>query len=163
MKRRVLFLCTGNYYRSRFAEELFNHRTALVNLDWIASSRGLALERGSSNVGPMSPHTRDALEHRGILPLGRNRLPEACTFDDLDRADVVIALDETEHRKLLHAKFSGWETRVTYWNVHDVDVTNPVNAIASIDFEISYVIERLQSGLASSTPAVLPSTNMDFD
>ena len=24
-EKTVLFLCTGNYYRSRFAEELFNH------------------------------------------------------------------------------------------------------------------------------------------
>jgi protein-tyrosine phosphatase len=26
----VLFLCTGNYYRSRFAEELFNHKAAAI-------------------------------------------------------------------------------------------------------------------------------------
>ena len=24
----VIFLCTGNYYRSRFAEEVFNYRAA---------------------------------------------------------------------------------------------------------------------------------------
>jgi len=32
MKRTVLFLCTGNYYRSRFAEELFNHKVAAHGL-----------------------------------------------------------------------------------------------------------------------------------
>ena len=42
----VLFLCTGNYYRSRFAEAVFNSVAARMGLSWRASSRGLALERG---------------------------------------------------------------------------------------------------------------------
>jgi protein-tyrosine-phosphatase len=35
----VLFLCTGNYYRSRFAEELFNHHADRAGLNWIAQRR----------------------------------------------------------------------------------------------------------------------------
>lgn len=147
--RHVLFLCTGNYYRSRFAEELFNHHAGLSGLDWVASSRGLALERGAENVGPMSVHTLEMLRHRSILPLAAERLPKACLIDDLARADVVIALDETEHRELLHTRFSEWEDRVTYWRVHDVDVSDPADAIASIDREITQLIKRLQGGLAS--------------
>jgi protein-tyrosine phosphatase len=50
MRRRhektVLFLCTGNYYRSRNAEVLFNSVAGKMSLPWKASSRGLALERG---------------------------------------------------------------------------------------------------------------------
>ena len=58
---RILFLCTGNYYRSRYAEELFNYHAKNAGLDWRAFSRGLA-ERGSpDNVGPMSPFALDAL------------------------------------------------------------------------------------------------------
>jgi hypothetical protein len=37
----MLFLCTGNYYRSRFAELLFNHLAKQRGLDWQATSRGL--------------------------------------------------------------------------------------------------------------------------
>lgn len=33
---QVLFLCTGNYYRSRFAEALFNYRTTTELLAWSA-------------------------------------------------------------------------------------------------------------------------------
>jgi protein-tyrosine phosphatase len=146
MKRQVLFLCTGNYYRSRFAEELFNHRAEQADLDWMACSRGLALERGSSNVGLMSPHTREALRHRGIIPLSAERLPQACTLKDLTHADVIIALDETEHRQLLHTKFPGWEERVNYWVVHDVEVSDPIEAIASIDLKISRLVKRLKIG-----------------
>jgi protein-tyrosine phosphatase len=32
MTKQVLFLCTGNYYRSRYAEELFNHLSAGADL-----------------------------------------------------------------------------------------------------------------------------------
>ncbi len=53
--KNVLFLCTGNYYRSRFAEILFNSVAGRMGLPWKATSRALALERGSGNVGPMAP------------------------------------------------------------------------------------------------------------
>ena len=53
-EKTVLFLCTGNYYRSRFAEILFNSVAGKMGLQWRASSRGLALERGINNVGPMA-------------------------------------------------------------------------------------------------------------
>src|ERR671937_1888184 len=70
MKQRqentVLFLCTGNYYRSRFAEVLFNSVAGRMGLPWRASSRGLALERGVNNVGPMEVSAVKALEARGL-------------------------------------------------------------------------------------------------
>ena len=62
----VLFLCTGNYYRSRFAEILFNSVAGKMRLPWRASSRGLALERGVNNVGPMAVSAVKALESRGL-------------------------------------------------------------------------------------------------
>src|SRR5437764_4729434 len=61
-----LFLCTGNYYRSRFAEVLFNSVAGKFGLSWRASSRGLALERGINNVGPMAASAITALETLGI-------------------------------------------------------------------------------------------------
>ena len=44
-EKAVLFLCTGNYYRSRFAEILFNSVAGKMSLPWKVSSRGLALKR----------------------------------------------------------------------------------------------------------------------
>jgi protein-tyrosine-phosphatase len=38
----VLFFCTGNYYRSRFAQIVFNSVAGKMGLPWNASSTGLA-------------------------------------------------------------------------------------------------------------------------
>jgi protein-tyrosine phosphatase len=78
-EKTVPFLCTGKYYRSRFAEVLFNSVAGKMGLPWRASSRGLALERGVNNVGPMAASAVKALvvalEHAEHLPLLQERFP----------------------------------------------------------------------------------------
>jgi protein-tyrosine-phosphatase len=86
-EKNVLFLCTGNYYRSRFAEILFNSVVTKMGLPWWASSRGLALERGVNNVGPMAVAAVNALEARGLRAIvDFTRLPMQVTADDLEVA-----------------------------------------------------------------------------
>src|ERR1700741_3232543 len=98
----VLFLCTGNYYRSRFAEVLFNSVAGKIGLPWKASSRGLALERGVNNVGPMALSAISALEALGVRGTDAvTRLPAQVTSDDLERAALIVALKHAEHLPLL--------------------------------------------------------------
>ena len=103
----IPFLCTGNYYRSRFAEEMFNREARIAGLNWRASSRGLAPEPSHENVGAISLFALQALNDRSISPA--ERFPVVCTIDDLEAADRVIALKEAEHRLLLANRFPGWE------------------------------------------------------
>ena len=67
---RVLFLCTGNYYRSRYAEQVFNHRAGLEGLDWLSFSRAVAESLSPENVGPISRYALEALQAKGIAPAG---------------------------------------------------------------------------------------------
>lgn len=60
----LLFLCTGNYYRSRFADFYFRHLAANHKLDWQVDSRGLQLH--PDNHGPLSHHTIHEYERLGI-------------------------------------------------------------------------------------------------
>jgi protein-tyrosine-phosphatase len=143
MPRTVLFLCTGNYYRSRFAEEWFNTLARQASLDWSATSRGLAVELGIFNVGPISAHTRRALPERGIVLPEPIRPPAACTEEDLAGAELVIALKEAEHRGFLTRKFPDWPNRVTYWHVHDLDQSGPEEAIAEIAERVTALVEEL--------------------
>ena len=47
-EKTVLFLCTGNHYRSRFAEILFDSVARKLGLPWRASSKGLAWSGAST-------------------------------------------------------------------------------------------------------------------
>src|SRR5215471_259025 len=101
-EKTVLFLCTGNYYLSRFAEALFNSVAGRMGLPWRASSRGLALERGVNNVGPMAVEAVKALEVMGVCTGDEcTRAPAQVTDDDLGGAALIVALKHAEHLPLL--------------------------------------------------------------
>ena len=141
-EKTVLFLCTGNYYRSRFAEVLFNSVAGKMGLPWRASSRGLALERGVHNVGPMAMVAVNALEARGLRGIADlTRLPAQVTVDDLERTAWVVALKEAEHLPLLQERFPAWAEKVEFWQVDDAP-----EALALIEREIMDLTARLIVG-----------------
>jgi protein-tyrosine-phosphatase len=90
----------------------------------------------------MSIHAVEALVERGVR-VATERLPLPCTVGDLVSADLAIAVKEAEHRPILAAQFAGWETRVTYWHVHDIDDETPANTLAEIDRHVEKLIMRL--------------------
>lgn len=130
----VLFLCTGNFYRSRFAEALFNHHAATTGLAAAALSRGLRLD--PRNDGPISRHVVEGLVVRGLDLPYPVRFPQAVHSADLVAADVVIALDESEHRPLIRSSFPAWEDAVRYWDVPDVPGARPGWALQRIEAHV---------------------------
>ena len=139
----VLFLCTGNYYRSRYAEELFNHLAKAKGIAWRAFSRGAAERQSPDNVGPISQFTLDALAAKAITPDGATREPQPATLADFDDARVVIGLKEAEHRPLIERRFPSVASRVTYWDVDDVGFAHPSVALAKIDVQVCKLISTL--------------------
>lgn len=141
--KHVLFLCTGNYYRSRFAEELFNHLAVDVGLNWKADSSALALELGKFNIGPISRETLAQLQACGV-DCQSPRSPKQCSLTELENADLVVALKEAEHRPLLSRRYAGWEERVEYWHVHDLDQSTADVALAQIEQQVRSLVKRLR-------------------
>ena len=138
--KSLLFLCTGNFYRSRFAELYFRHLCLQQSLDVIVESRGLALE--PQNIG-LSWFTEQECRRLGVSTEPQ-REPMPLAVGDLEQADLTIAVKETEHRPLMRRKFPDWEDRVVYWEVHDLDVEPASAALPQLRRHVEELFRQLQ-------------------
>lgn len=142
MKSQLLFLCTGNYYRSRFAELLFNHLAAAQGLAWVADSRGLATELGINNVGPISSYTVARLQELGVSLPATMRFPQQVTEADLQAATRTIALDRTEHLPYMIDRLPAWADRIDYWEVADLHALTATEALGRIEEAVIELVAR---------------------
>jgi protein-tyrosine phosphatase len=145
---KLLLLCTGNYYRSRYAEILFNHFALQRNLNWQSESRGIAIDLGIDNKGPMSIHALEGLNRHDLYPdLDALREPMQLEENDLKAADLIIALYETEHRPLLEQRFPAWSEHVNYWQAPDIQHRKlSIEAtLAYIDRQVFTLLDQLKN------------------
>ena len=141
--KTVLFLCTGNYYRSRFAEIVFNSLAEANDLLWRADSRGLQLT--GANYGPISQHTITGLEPLKISPPDPVRFPIRVSEADLAAASLIVALKEAEHRPMFEMQFPAWTARVEFWQIHDIDCCEPADALPELLATIVDLVARLEA------------------
>ena len=123
-KKRVLFICSGNYYRSRLAEILFNHEAAAQGVAWEAESRGLIDAR---ELRGLSEHATAYLREAKLEELAAEpRNPRRIEVDDLTEADLVVALCRSEHKPMIEERFLSLAKalyasgKLRYWNVYDI-------------------------------------------
>ena len=138
----VLFVCSGNYYRSRFAEIYFNHQAAASGNHRRAESRGFRLHPG--NVGPISPHAVAGLTQLGIALPEPHRFPATLTAADLVAARHVVAVKEAEHRPMMQAYFPQFVERIEYWQIDDVDCAEPCDALEKLQARVDELLARIR-------------------
>src|SRR3954447_2272441 len=120
--KNVLFLCKGNYYRSRYAEEVFNYVARLEDLSWRAFSRGAAKKGSPENKGPISPFAQGK---RHLID-GATRDPLPCTFTDFEAAQLVIGLRKQNTEHLLSSASPAYAMSAEYWDVDDIRVRQSI-------------------------------------
>jgi protein-tyrosine phosphatase len=139
---RVLFLCTGNFYRSRFAEAVFNHHARERSSNWEAFSRGLAIHLAQ---GALARETIEGLRERGIEVTHTAAEPCKLCVDDLTGAAVVVALHEPEHRPMMLRHFPDWVERTVFWTVPDVNEVHHHTALPEIERRVLALLDQLQA------------------
>lgn len=143
--KRVLFLCTGNYYRSRFAEEYFNHLATRHGLEWSADSAGLEVDKWRSyNPGTMSVHTIEKLESMSIQPQGRDRPERQFMPSEIDDFTRCIALSASEHRPMVERMHPELLDRIEFWTVEDLHLETAENALPMIIQAVEGLVDSLR-------------------
>jgi protein-tyrosine phosphatase len=136
----VLFVCTGNFYRSRFAEALFKAHATVGILT--ASSRGLDTSKPrATGVSPLVVAELKRLKLPAELVGG---YPRQLQREDLDAADVVVLLDGREHVPMLQKQFPQVDmTKVRQWSVQDVPLMAASDAFAEITRQVDLLVAEL--------------------
>ena len=143
--KKLLFLCTGNYYRSRFCEEYFNHQAQSHELAWRADSRGLAPDLTVfRNPGPLSLYTRRGLNVLGVVLGTTVRDPLSVQPDDWAKAHRIVALSRAEHQPMVERFFPAHAPAVEYWEVGDLPVASPVEALEKMTRAVHELIDALR-------------------
>ena len=124
----ILFVCTGNIFRSRFAEEVFNHLCKINGVDATAFSAGLQVGRYKQRK--IYWPAMNELERLKIEPLRSNE--DSVHINDIDVSiyDQIICMDEEEHKPMVRSNelLSGFIFQ--YWNIVDMpkvpsDISHP--------------------------------------
>ena len=140
-KKQILFVCTGNFYRSRFAEALFNEKAGEAHLNWQAYSRGLQL--ASSQHG-ISPYSRQELIKRGVPKSYWSGVPKPLTREDLEKSDCIVLMDEAEHRPLLEKKFPVRDDRkIHYWHIAEAWKVKPAISCQAMTKNVEQLLATL--------------------
>lgn len=106
---KVLYICTGNIYRSLIAETL----TKVFREDIDVESRGI--EPG----GSVREVVKNVLEHETLWE-STTVDPKKVSQKDVNWADKIVAMKE-EHRDYLLENLDVSEEKIAVWNIDDVD------------------------------------------
>jgi protein-tyrosine phosphatase len=137
-KKRVLFLCTGNYYRSRLAEELLRWNAKKADLQIECDSAGLGIIPNPSNPGPIGIAALAYLQARGIVSLTLARYPKKWTPSDIQAADIIVCMNEREHREVFERQARPFlnHGQIVYWHIPDVEEDPDLTGPELIDGEV---------------------------
>ena len=77
------------------------------------------------------------------IPFEANRFPIQLSEADLENAQLVIALKESEHRPMMQEHFPAWVDRIEYWAVDDIDCALPDDALSICESCVEELVQRL--------------------
>ena len=107
LNMKVLFLCTGNAYRSPLAEALLKK----LRPDLTVDSAGLQV------AIPIAKQVKDYLKKRGAIDFLKS-FPESIGEKSLRTFDILVAM-ESKHKKAVLSICPDCEKRIFVWDIKD--------------------------------------------
>ena len=114
---KVLFVCTANIFRSRFSEEVYNHFAKKLDIPSEAFSAGLRV--GEYTTRKIYTPALQQLKYYNINPSRKDDLSIHINDLDLNVYDMIICMDEVEHRPMVEMNDQLSMVNVDYWNIVD--------------------------------------------
>jgi len=141
--QKLLFLCTANYYRSRFAEQYFNHHAKLRGLTWLADSKAISRDPEAEGIiGPMSSHSIKYLGEIGLVA-DDSRYPIRVEDEHFDEFHRVIAASRDEHYPMMQMHFPHRADGIDYFEVEDLHIYGPERALPQLVASLDALLEEL--------------------
>jgi protein-tyrosine-phosphatase len=131
---KILFVCTGNAYRSPVAEALLKHLNPNVEVD-------------SAGLSPAIPISRDAIKYLS-LENAQDHLkaePESLSQKNLQDYDIIVAM-ENRHREAVASRCPQCREKIVVWNISDPYFL-PQEYTEKIFNEIKTKVQKLNESL----------------
>lgn len=126
---KVLFVCTGNRFRSLGAEAFANAKKPEIEV----------FSRGTDPSQNILEQVKEELRLRGVEKTAVYK-PEKIKENDIEQADLVIAMTD-RHVDYIQENFDT-DTEVVNWEIPDVDANLPEEELREKISETYDIIER---------------------
>ena len=140
---RLYFVCMGNYYRSRLAEELALHYASQYGIEITVDSGGLSKIPNPANQGSIAQATLAYLANKSVQPKNSDRIPKKCSIDEVDVADIVVCTDAEEQMALFLKMFPKYQGELIAWQAPDQQYDPWLETPEKIDRNVEDLIKQL--------------------
>ncbi len=130
---KILFVCTGNSFRSPVAEALLKKFRGDLKVE----------SAGTYPAGMIAPSAKKFLE-RENAPEKLKKRPEGIDQKNVEEYDLIIVMDENHKSEILR-RYPQTEDRIEVWNIED-----PIYLPDGADMEVYSEIKRKVMELAES-------------
>jgi len=130
---KILFVCTGNSYRSPIAEALLKKVRGDLEVE----------SAGTQPAGMIAPNAKKFLERENALEKLKIT-PEGIDQKNLEEYDIIVAMKQNHKNEILR-RYMQMEDRIEVWNIDD-----PIYLPYGSDEEVFEEIKRKVIELAES-------------
>ena len=138
--KRVLFICTGNFFRSRYAEAHFNCMCDWNKCSHYAVSAGVTID---PQIGPISTYSLYRMVERGIDAKFASPHAKRLYKGDIEEADIALCMYEKEHKPMMKLFFEDIENKIVYFNIPDINENSPNKSLDMVETEVNNLFNTI--------------------